>query len=222
MVPFILTVGTRPRWVLSRTPRPLYFRGKSRGKPQSRPVNQVVQSRNTRQQLLCWSGNSSFMETEVSPLLLRSLKCRRSGLVLKGISKVTNRCVNVRVSLSDGVGRLVSRVTTRLEQQFIVICWRYFVQNADSWNVWFAIIMDTSCLESVPGVRCQHSLCVVLFRWNSIAVEAVEVPRHTLLSGEFHKIALCHSLLRQLLSVRDRPTKQPTSLLTPWGIVLLE
>ena len=83
MAPLILTVGTRPRWVLSRTPRPFYFPGKSRGRPRSRPVNRVVQSHNTRQHLLSRSGNSCLMETEVSPVLLRSLKCRRWILVLK-------------------------------------------------------------------------------------------------------------------------------------------
>jgi len=88
MAALILTVGTRSRWLLSRTPRPLYVRGKSRVRPQSRPVNQVVQSRNTRQHLLSWSGNSCFVETEFSPMLLRSLKCRRWSLVLKGISKL--------------------------------------------------------------------------------------------------------------------------------------
>jgi len=41
----------------------------------------------------------------------------------------------------------------------------------------------------------------------------VEVPRHTLLSGEFHTIAPCHSLLRQLLSVHDRPTDAPNDQL---------
>jgi hypothetical protein len=82
MSPLIRTVDTRPRCVLRLTPRPLYFRGKSRGRAEIRPVNQVVQSRKTRQRLLSWSGNSCFMETEDSLTLLRSLKYRRWSLVL--------------------------------------------------------------------------------------------------------------------------------------------
>jgi hypothetical protein len=80
------------------------------------------------------------------------------SVVLEGVSSRDDE----RASLLRA-GRRVSHATSKLGEHFFVICWRYFAQSAGSWSVWFAVVVGAFCLGSVPGARCQHSLCV-LFR----------------------------------------------------------
>jgi hypothetical protein len=68
-----------------------------------------------------------------------------------------------------------------------------FYSHSHSKNVWWAFIMDTFCLEPVPGVPrvLNANAGFYRFEWKWLGIRGMEFRRYLFRSCEFRRIAFC-------------------------------